>query len=89
MRELSDIKYDAKKKLEEAINEAFSLGKSEDFKKKESELSDTIKHAQEAYEFFKVVMNRMRFSDNNLEDTTLSYLKCIGEHLGKIEGIKK
>ena len=89
MREISDIKYDAQNKLTEVITEAFNLGESQDVKKSKDDLSDVLKHAQEAYEFFKVVMNRMHFSDNHLEDTTLSYLKCVGEHLGKIKGIKK
>lgn len=86
---LSDLKYDAQMKLAQALNSAFLLGQSEQVTQVKEDLSETLKHAQEAYEFFKVVMNRMQFSDNNLEETTMSYLRCIGEHLQKIEGLRE
>ena len=86
---LGSIRHDAQRKIAEALNDAFNLGQSEDVTQAKEDLNEALKHAQEAYEFFKVVINRMHFSDNNLEQTTMSYLKCIGEHLQKIEGIKK
>ncbi|ENX13323.1 hypothetical protein F895_02627 [Acinetobacter sp. CIP 64.2] len=72
-----------------AIDEAYKLGQSEDVSATKAELEETLKHAQEAYEFFKVVMNRFCISENHLESTTKSYLREIGNQLGQIKGIKK
>lgn len=86
---LIDLKYDIQHKVASAINEAYQASQSEDVAQIKAELEETLKHAQEAYEFFKVVMNRMHHSDNNLESTTMSYLRVIGSHLSEIKGIKK
>ncbi len=88
-KQVIDLKYDIQHKVALAINEAYQAGQSEDLQEAKCQLGETLNHAQEAYEFFKVVMNRMHHSDNNLESTTMSYLKAIGSHLGEIKGIKK
>ena len=86
---LQDIKYDAKDELFKAIDNAYKLGQSEDYMQVKADLDEALKHAQEAYEFFKVVMNRFCIPGNNLEGTTKVYLHEIGKQLEKIKGIKK
>ena len=86
---MAELKHDIQQKVGVAINEAYRAGQSEDVAQTKAELEETLKCAQEAYEFFKVVMNRMHHSDNNLESTTMSYLRVIGSHLSEIKGIKK
>lgn len=82
---LEDIKLSSSKSIEQA----YKLGQSEDVTATKAELEETLKHAQEAYEFFKVVMNRFCISENHLESTTKGYLSEIGNQLGQIKGIKK
>lgn len=87
--QMINIKHDIQRKVALAVNEAYQAGQSEDLRETKCQLEETLNHAQEAYEFFKVVMNRMQHSDNSLEHTTLSYLKAIGGHLSEIKGLKK
>lgn len=86
---LIDLKYDIQHKVASAINEAYQAGQSEDVTQIKAELEETLKHAQEAYEFFKVVMNRFCISENHLESTTRSYLIEVGKQLEMIKGVKK
>lgn len=86
---LIDLKYDIQHKVASAINEAYQAGQSEDVTQIKAELEETLKHTQEAYEFFKVVMNRFCISENHLESTTRSYLSEVGKQLEMIKGIKK
>ena len=88
-KELDDIKYDAKDSISKSIDDAYKLGQSQDYQKIKSDLDDALKHAQEAYEFYKVVVNRFCIPDNQLESTTKGYLHEIGNQLKKIKGIKK
>lgn len=88
-KELQRIKDIAAQKVRNDIEDAYKLGQSEDVAAIKAELEETLKHAQEAYEFFKVVMNRFCISENHLESTTKSYLREIGNQLGQIKGIKK
>jgi len=80
---------DIQHKVASAINEAYQAGQSEDVTQIKAELEETLKHTQEAYEFFKVVMNRFCISENHLESTTRSYLSEVGKQLEMIKGIKK
>jgi len=86
---LIDLKYDIQHKVASAINEAYQAGQSEDVTQIKAELEETLKYAQEAYEFFKVVMNRFCISENHLESTTRSYLIEVGKQLEMIKGVKK
>lgn len=86
---LIDLKYDIQHKVASAINEAYQAGHSEDVTQIKAELEETLKYAQEAYEFFKVVMNRFCISENHLESTTRSYLIEVGKQLEMIKGVKK
>ncbi|WP_257220164.1 hypothetical protein [Acinetobacter sp. YH12243] len=86
---LIDLKYDIQHKVASAINEAYQAGQSEDVTQIKAELEETLKYAQEAYEFFKVVMNRFCISKNHLESTTRSYLIEVGKQLEMIKGVKK
>lgn len=86
---LIDLKYDIQHKVALAINEAYQAGQSEDVTQIKAELEETLKYAQEAYEFFKVVMNRFCISENHLESTTRSYLSEVGKQLEMIKGVKK
>lgn len=86
---LIDLKYDIQHKVASAINEAYQAGQSEDVTQIKAELEETLKYAQEAYEFFKVVMNRFCISENHLESTTRSYLSEVGKQLEMIKGVKK
>jgi len=86
---LIDLKYDIQHKVALAINEAYQAGQSEDVTQIKAELEETLKYAQEAYEFFKVVMNRFCISENHLERTTRSYLSEVGKQLEMIKGVKK
>ena len=85
MIKLEDLKFNTSK----AIDDAYHLGQSEDVLAVKSELEETLKYAQEAYEFFKVVQNRFCISENHLESTTRTYLNEIGEQLKQIKGIKR
>lgn len=87
--EVVDIKYDIQMKVASAINAAYHVGQSEDVLQTKAELEETLKYAQEAYEFFKVVMNRFCISENHLESTTRSYLNEVGRQLEMIKGIKR
>ncbi|KGH49021.1 hypothetical protein GS19_15730 [Acinetobacter idrijaensis] len=86
---LIDLKYDIQHKVASAINEAYQASQSEDVTQIKAELEETLKYAQEAYEFFKVVMNRFCISENHLESTTRSYLIEVGKQLEMIKGVKK
>ncbi|ENU23528.1 hypothetical protein F993_01681 [Acinetobacter proteolyticus] len=86
---LLKIKSDIYWQADVAVQQAFELGQSEDVTATKAELEETLKHAQEAYEFFKVVLNRFCISENHLESTTMSYLREIGSQLEKIRGVKK
>ena len=87
--QVAELKHDIQQKVGVAINEAYRAGQSEDVAQTKAELEETLKCAQEAYEFFKVVMNRLCISENHLESTTRSYLNEIGIQLEKIKGIKR
>lgn len=87
--EVVDIKYDIQMKVASAINAAYHAGQSEDVLQTKAELEETLRYAQEAYEFFKVVMNRFCISENHLESTTRNYLNEVGRQLEMIKGIKR
>lgn len=86
---LIDLKHDIQHKVASAIDEAYQAGQSKDVTQIKAELEETLKYAQEAYEFFKVVMNRFCISENHLESTTRSYLIEVGKQLEMIKGVKK
>ncbi|AMX20197.1 hypothetical protein IEC338SC_3083 [Acinetobacter pittii] len=86
---LLKIKSDLYWQADIAVQQAFELGQSEDVAATKAELEETLKHAQEAYEFFKVVMTRFCISENHLEGTTKTYLREVGVQLEKIKGLKK
>lgn len=86
---IEDLKHELKSQSCKAIEKAYKLGQSEDVSATKAELEETLKHAQEAYEFYKVVMNRFCIPENHLENTTKRYLCEIGDQLRKIRGIKK
>lgn len=86
---LEDLKDEIRSQSSKSIEKAYKLGQSEDVAAIKVELEETLKHAQEAYEFFKVVMNRFCISENHLESITKGYLHEIGDQLRKIKGIKK
>lgn len=95
MKEISQLKRSVENQQREttghinwAIDEAYKLGQSEDLAAVKLELENSLKHAQEAYEFYKVVMNRFCISENHLEQTTKNYLREIGNQLEQIKGIK-
>lgn len=86
---LEDLKDELKSQSSKSIEKAYKLGQSEDVTAIKAELEETLKHAQEAYEFYKVVMNRLCISENHLESTTKNYLREIGTQLEQIKGIRK
>lgn len=86
---LEDLKDELKSQSSKAIEKAYKLGQSEDVATTKAELEEMLKHAQEAYEFYKVVMNRFCISENHLESTTKNYLREIGTQLEQIKGIRK
>lgn len=86
---IDDLKHSIQSKVADAINDAYEAGQSEELKETKEQLDHALKHAQEAYEFFQVVMNRFCISENHLESTTKSYFFEIGNQLEKIKGIKK
>ncbi|MEG0473222.1 MAG: hypothetical protein RSC05_04400 [Acinetobacter sp.] len=85
---LEDLKDELKSQSSKSIEKAYKLGQSEDVSTTKADLEETLKHAQEAYEFYKVVMNRFCIPENHLESTTKGYLHEIGDQLRKIKGIK-
>lgn len=87
--QLYRIKDSSAQRIRDDIEAAYKLGQSEDVSQLRAELDETLKHAQEAYEFYKVVINRFCISENHLESTTKGYLHEIGDQLRKIKGIKK
>ncbi|EKA73452.1 hypothetical protein [Acinetobacter baumannii] len=93
MNELQRIQHECgtnlRRTLDAAIEQAYNSGQSEDIHVLKEQNAEILKHAQEAYEFFKVVTARFCISENRLESTTRTYLAQIGEELLKIKGIKK
>ena len=88
-KKIMDLKATIPNQIVNALEEAYQAGQSEDVQELKFINEEALKHAQEAYEFFKVVMNRFCITENNLESTTKAYLLEIGNQLEQIKGIKK
>ena len=90
MKNFEELRYRAVNQFEKELEEAFHLGQSEEVLALKTELEETLKYAQEAYEFLKVVETRIDlFRENQLERDTRTYLRVASEQLAEIKGIKR
>ncbi|WP_180003979.1 MULTISPECIES: hypothetical protein [unclassified Acinetobacter] len=58
-KKIMDLKATIPNQIVNALEEAYQAGQSEDVQELKFINEEALKHAQEAYEFFKVVMNRL------------------------------
>lgn len=74
----------------EVIDLSFELGMDQDYAELKSKYEETLKYAQEAYEFLKVTKTRIGlFTDNKIDGTTKSYFNEAINQLSKINGLNK
>ena len=80
-----------KRLAQQTIEQAFEAGQAEDVTKYKKELEETLEHAQEAFEFIQVALNRISIGIEGtvVEYTTLSHIHKAREHLTQIKGVVK